>query len=568
MAPVLAGVCDLVPCRVQWQDPAARVPTHFDPLHAGANPTMSPTPSTADLRRLRDTLNSGLIEREGAVKLALLATLAGEHVLLIGPPGTAKSMISQRLRHACSGAYFERLLTRFTVPEELFGPLSIQGLESDRYERLTEGYLPKATVAFLDEIFKANSAILNALLTLLNEREFDNGTRREKTPLLALVGASNELPKGDELAALYDRFLLRVHLEPVSKQGFQGLLQLGSEAPPPIPTELQLAPDRVASIQASAAQATLPSEVQQLLGELRLWCQEQKIAVSDRRWRKIVKLLRTAAVTNGLSEVSIWDCWLLQFCCGDSKEEQRKVYEWYSGRVGTTKAMAPATLTKLVVVWEGRLKTDRGREAQLLDKQGRKLYVGADGKTTTKATSPAPYELDGEPLYVAPEGALDEEGDEIDPDNGGEGFTAEELDQLHLADGQGGTFLLTQWQGRAAYLRNKNNRFMGKVRNKPKRGSLPLKKVYQQQCLNELAPLRNDIQDHLRQFDEHEQSLRQSVTSHLWLDPAFADPAAASLAGTRTTLIELQKRIEKVHKEYSEMPVEDLFTPTGDDEPA
>jgi MoxR-like ATPase len=201
-------------------------------------------------------------------------------------------------------------------------------------------------------------------------------------------------------------------------------------------------------------------------------------------------------------------------------------------------------------------------------KQGRKLYVDSNGKTTTKASSPATYEIDGEPIYVAPEGVLDEDFDEIDHENGGEGFTEAELDQLHFPDEDGGTFLFAEWADRSAYLKNKNNLLKGKTRNKPKRGSLPLKKIYQQQCLSELAPVRADVAEHLRQFDDHERSLRQSVTSHLWLDPAFADPAAASLAGTRNTLVELQKRIEKIHKDYSEMPVEDLFTPTGDEESA
>eukprot|EP00887_Chlorella_sp_A99_P000959 scaffold5.g959.t1 len=154
-------------------------------------------------------LQSGLLERETEVRLLLLAALCGEHLLLLGPPGTAKSELSRRLSALTGGRYFERLLTRFSVPEELFGPLSMRGLENDEYVRQIEGYLPTAEVAFIDEIFKANSAILNALLTLLNERLFDNGSKRLAVPLLCLVGASNELPESEELDALYDRFLIR-----------------------------------------------------------------------------------------------------------------------------------------------------------------------------------------------------------------------------------------------------------------------------------------------------------------------------------------------------------------------
>ncbi len=132
-----------------------------------------------NLSRLIVSLQQGFIERDTAVRLALLSLLAGEHLLLIGAPGTAKSELARRLQLAVNeGDYFERLLTKFSVPEELFGPLSIKSLEQDRYHRLTKNYLPSASIGFIDEIFKANSAILNSLLTLLNEREFDNGERR------------------------------------------------------------------------------------------------------------------------------------------------------------------------------------------------------------------------------------------------------------------------------------------------------------------------------------------------------------------------------------------------------
>ncbi|MFM7971624.1 MAG: AAA family ATPase, partial [Betaproteobacteria bacterium] len=197
-------------------------------------------PSRAAMASMIEVLEAGLLERDAAARLVLLAAVAGEHVLLLGPPGTAKSELARRLQMIIeapaegSGATvcFERLLTRFSTPEELFGPLSLKALEDDRYERLVEGYLPTAQVAFLDEVFKANSAILNALLTLLNERVFDNGTQRLPVPLVTVVGASNETPEDEALQAFHDRFLLRVPVQPVGDASFEALVASDLARPP------------------------------------------------------------------------------------------------------------------------------------------------------------------------------------------------------------------------------------------------------------------------------------------------------------------------------------------------
>ncbi|PRW59240.1 ATPase associated with various cellular activities AAA_5 [Chlorella sorokiniana] len=288
-------------------------------------------------------LQNGLLERETEVRLLLLAALCGEHLLLLGPPGTAKSELSRRLSKLTGGRYFERLLTRFSVPEELFGPLSMRGLENDQYVRQIDGYLPTAEVAFIDEIFKANSAILNALLTLLNERLFDNGSERITVPLTCLVGASNELPESEELDALYDRFLIRRNVAQVSAAQLgtlaklaAGTLEAGDRMSTDEPAgngagagleELSMEDFRTTMDKAYGA-VDVPESVIDLLTGVRNYLQdkcEPPVYVSDRRFMKAVKMLQVAAFADGRSAVHEYDCLLLEFVLGQRPDDAHKV---------------------------------------------------------------------------------------------------------------------------------------------------------------------------------------------------------------------------------------------------
>lgn len=284
-----------------------------------------PTPER--LRALLDALESGLLERSAAVRLVLLAALSGQHVLLIGPPGTAKSELARRLHRAFAGAlYFERLLTRFSVPEELFGPLSLAALEEDRYERLTAGYLPTAGIAFLDEVFKANSAILNALLTLLNEREFDNGCERRTVPLICVVGATNEVPQEEGLRAFHDRFLVRVPIAPVSDAGFARLLRLhtGTLADP-----APLQADELRALREAALSVSLPDATLAWLQQARARCAALPTTVSDRRWRQLVGLLQVQAASEGRREIDPADLWLLPYLLSTEPAQVEPLMAWF-----------------------------------------------------------------------------------------------------------------------------------------------------------------------------------------------------------------------------------------------
>ncbi len=264
-------------------------------------------------------------EREAEINGSLLAVLSGENLLFLGPPGTAKTQLAGSICQIIEGGnFFNYLLTSFSTPEEIFGPLSLKALEEDEFRRNINGCLPTAHVALLDEIFKASSAILNSLLTILNERKYHNGREIVDVPLLSVFGASNELPEEDEsLEALYDRFLFRYRLSYIQDdENFKNLL---FREPEDFRPSARIPVSEIEELRKNANSLSVDPDVEIIITELRKNLQLQEIEISDRRWKRIVQVLKVAACSSGCSAVDRTMALLLQHMLWNLPEERETI---------------------------------------------------------------------------------------------------------------------------------------------------------------------------------------------------------------------------------------------------
>lgn len=269
-------------------------------------------------------LRGGLYEKDDVLALSLLASLAGEGIFMLGPPGVGKSLIARRLKFAWSGAsVFEYLMSRFSTPDEVFGPVSISKLKNDdSYERSINGFLPGADIVFLDEIWKAGPAIQNALLTVLNEKIFRNGNYELRVPLKTLIAASNGLPaEGEGLEALWDRFLLRVRVSRVNDGGlFIKMIEDTSDALcDTVRKKNKITQDEYEKWQNDFNEIILDDSVKNIILILRE--SQNDICVSDRRWKKIARLLRVCAFVHDRKKTNRADALLIYHCLWNKEND-------------------------------------------------------------------------------------------------------------------------------------------------------------------------------------------------------------------------------------------------------
>ncbi|MBR1614824.1 MAG: AAA family ATPase [Treponema sp.] len=333
---------------------------HNDNTNATTEENMAKNTTTMDIHermgKLLEMLNTNFLEREEAVRLSLLAAVAGESIFYLGAPGVGKSMLARRIKEAfkCVAStnnsgnssakgeikYFEYLMNQFSTPDTIFGPASLPDLEKGVIKTLTDGYLPTADVAFLDEIWKANSIILNTLLWIINEKKYKNGNVIEDVPLKLLVTASNELPPKDEgLDAVWDRMIVRLTIDEISDESkLLEMITQGSNAQKlTLDDEMKkllITADELKKWQSEIDEVEFSQEAAAVFSAVRKALQQknaetdrddaEKYYVSPRRWKKIVHLLRTSAFLNGRNEVDLMDCQLIEYCIWNTERQQEE----------------------------------------------------------------------------------------------------------------------------------------------------------------------------------------------------------------------------------------------------
>lgn len=291
--------------------------------------TSTGTDAAARLRAISGELADRFYERDDVVRTLLVAVLAGQHSLVLGPPGTAKSELARDLTGRIENAqYWEILLSKFTAPTRMFGPIDVGALSRGEYRQVYEGRATEAHIAFIDEIFKCSTAALNETLGLLNERIYhpENGGEPIRCPLISAITASNELPSGEDSAAIYDRLLVRLEVGYLADPSNFAALVRSAVALPAAPkrTTVELA-ELQHAVQVEVPAVGVPDGIVDAVCTLRAALRRKELISSDRRWRQAVRLLQSSAWLDGRAEVGETDLSVLTHVLWDSPTERSTV---------------------------------------------------------------------------------------------------------------------------------------------------------------------------------------------------------------------------------------------------
>lgn len=506
------------------------------------------------VKMLLGALTTGLYERERSMHLAFLTAVAKESIFLLGPPGVGKSLIARRLKYAfADGVSFEYLMSKFTTPDEIFGPISIKKLkEEDKYERLTDRYLPGANIVFLDEIWKAGPAIQNALLTILNERIYRNGEEDIAVRIRGIITASNELPpKNKSLDPIWDRFLVRLEIDKIKEfSKFLGMITSTDDVyKDNLSKEIKLTEEELDRWSTEIDQVTLPAEVLNTIQLVNVRIDaynakpnhiDSQLKIYDRRWKKIVRLLRTSAYLNGRNQVDLMDCFLMQHCLWNTPEHQMVVREIIIdaiGKHGYSLAVNLAGLKREVATIEEEIK----EETQVV--------------TTREVDQLRPVE---ESYY------------ELVKD--GHDFKGMYVDIAHFRKLDTKEYKATNYFGQDLKLINKILSRKGEKENtielsyngqqvvfplatfkKEHREIIYRKphKLLTQHWDNRIEQLQNYIANQIKRTDEAAPEEVNSLKSNLFVEAEMAQIVTSNLKEVATTLADLQLRLEKAQHSYA-----------------
>lgn len=516
--------------------------------------TATPTPQLRTrTEALLAGLTAGLYERDHAVGLAFLTAVAGESIFLLGPPGVGKSLIARRLKYAFrDGTSFEYLMSKFSTPDEVFGPISIKKLrDEDKYERLTDRYLPGANIVFLDEIWKAGPAIQNALLTILNEKIYRNGEEDMKVDIRGIITASNELPpRSANLAPIWDRFLVRLELGKISQ--YQNFVKMVVDTQDVyednIDDATKLSEAELDRWDVQIDEVEVPAEVLNTL-QLLLYKIEQynaqpnnapnPIQIYDRRWKKAVRLLRASAFLHGRDRVNLMDCFLLEHCLWNGPEQREVIREMIVDAVrkhGYSVAVNLSALKKEVREFEQDVREETRikhvqEEEQLLPVQE------------------SHYELEKDlSQFRGVLVTIDQFRSLSDQEYSSVNFYDKEknlVNRIRARKGPRENTIEVNFNGTDTVFRLKTHLVERQevIRKKPHR-------ILQEFWDERTDRLRAYMEQQLTTIEQQGPSELSDIDDHLFVDEAYATVVSANLEEVREALRDLLLRLEKLQFEY------------------